>query len=177
MFWDQLLCKAGGYITDARAAFISYVSAFVLEGVRYQLVYDKSVISENRLMEYANEEVAAKATLVGPHRDDVLFMKLTDSVQPHIASSWKLLSSYGSRGEQRLGVLWAKMAELTYIQEKTGDRPILLLDDIFSELDPEHQRLISTLIQSYQCVITSADPEDVQHATGEVEQIEKILLG
>lgn len=176
LFWDQLLCKAGGYITDERAAFISYVSAFVLAGVRYQLVYDKSVISESRLQEYAHEEIAAKATLVGPHRDDVLFMKRIDGEPSGTTDSWKLLAAYGSRGEQRLGVLWAKMAELTYIQEKTGDRPILLLDDIFSELDPEHQRLISTLIQSYQCVITSADPEDVARATSDVERVERIIL-
>ena len=68
------------------------------------------------------------------------------------------LSSYGSRGEQRLAILWLKVAEVSFIQEKTVTRPMLLLDDIFSELDEEHKDLVFDVIGKQQTIITSADP-------------------
>ena len=146
LFWDQLLIKAGGYITDKRAAYINYVNSYQLSAISYQIQYDKSVISEARLEQYKDEEVAAKATLVGPHRDDFTIFK-----------DKKELSKYGSRGEQRLAVLWLKLAELSYIEKEAEDRPILLLDDIFSELDEEHRELVVDLIGKQQTILTSAD--------------------
>ena len=99
LFWDQLLIKSGGYITDARTDYIDYINNYQLAMSNYQLTYDKSVISQSRLEEYKNEEVAAKATLVGPHRDDISFLKNDLD-----------LSKYGSRGEERLAILWLKLA-------------------------------------------------------------------
>jgi DNA replication and repair protein RecF len=64
-FWDRLLIKNGNLITSARGEYL-----FNLNSNQYQFAYDKSVISESRLEQYANEEVAAATTLVGPHRDD-----------------------------------------------------------------------------------------------------------
>ena len=58
-----------------------------------------------------------------------------------------------------MAVLWLKLAELSFIQEKSGERPVLLLDDIFSELDPEHRDLIFGLIASQQTIMTTADSE------------------
>jgi len=148
LFWDQLLIKAGGYITDKRAQYIDFVNNFQFSIRNFQLMYDKSVISENRLEQYAMEEIAAKATLVGPHRDDFIFYKQD-----------KELSKFGSRGEQRLAVLWLKLAELSYIQNEVGERPILLLDDIFSELDSVHRSLVFDLIGKQQTIITSAESD------------------
>ncbi len=147
LFWNQLLIKAGGYLTDKRAEYIHFVNECQMPNAEYQIEYDKSVISESRLEQYKDEEVAAKATLVGPHRDDMQFMMGDIS-----------LSSYGSRGEQRLAILWLKVAEVSFIQEKTGTRPMLLLDDIFSELDEEHKDLVFDVIGKQQTIITSADP-------------------
>jgi DNA replication and repair protein RecF len=76
--------------------------------------------------------------------------------------------AYGSRGEQRLAVLWMKLAELSFIHEKTHDRPILLLDDIFSELDSAHRALVLSLIKNQQTVITSAE-EDILEIVGKSE--------
>jgi len=159
LFWDQLLIAAGGYLTDARAAYIDYVNSYQLPADGYQLEYDKSVISESRLEQYADEEVAAKATLVGPHRDDIVFYKEN-----------KNLSTYGSRGEQRLAVLWLKLSELSFIEKKTGERPILLLDDIFSELDETHRGLVMDLIGKQQTVLTSAD-RDIMAVVGKEAQV------
>lgn len=151
LFWDQLLIKSGAYITDTRAQYIDFINSYTLPAVSYKLNYDKSVISEARLEQYKDQEVLAAATLVGPHRDDMKFF-ITD----------RSLSSYGSRGEQRLAILWLKLAEVSFIQEKTGDRPILLLDDIFSELDQEHKMLVMEVIDKQQTIITSADPAILQ---------------
>jgi DNA replication and repair protein RecF len=106
------------------------------------------VVSELRLAQYKDEEVAAKATLVGPHRDDFIVTKNDLDI-----------SKYGSRGEQRLAIVWLKLAELAFIERETGERPLLILDDIFSELDKEHKILIFDLLGKQQTIVTSAEEE------------------
>lgn len=153
IFWNQLLIKAGGYLTDKRAAFIEFVNNDKLRIANYELLYDKSVISESRLEQYKEEEIAAKVTLVGPHRDDFIMKKgLSDGTFVH-------LGSFGSRGEQRLGVLWLKLAELAFMKEAINDQPVLLLDDIFSELDEPHRLLVLGIIGKQQTILTSAEEE------------------
>ena len=161
-FWNQLLIRNGGYLTDKRAEYIEYVNNFQFSISNFQVTYDKSVISEARLEQYKDEEVAAKATLVGPHRDDFIISKFPISNSQFSQKDQQLieLSKYGSRGEQRLAILWLKLAELSYIEQQAGDRPMLLLDDIFSELDKEHRRLVLDVIAKQQTIITSAE-EDV----------------
>ena len=70
------------------------------------------------------EDIARGSTSIGPHRDDVAFYV-----------NEKSLRTYGSQGQQRTGVLSVKLAELEYIKSETGEYPILLLDDVMSELD------------------------------------------
>lgn len=146
LFWNQLLVKAGGYLTQKRSELIDFYNRHSWEK-GYAISYGKSVISDARLKQYADEEVAAKATLVGPHRDDFL-----------VSMGGNNLSKYGSRGEQRLAVLWMKRAELAFITERVGERPILLLDDMFSELDSRHRQLVVELIGRQQTILTSSDP-------------------
>jgi DNA replication and repair protein RecF len=126
----------------------------------FNLVYDKSAISESRLEQYANEEVAAASTLVGPHRDDMQFSIFNSQFTNKIKRD---LARYGSRGEQRMGVLWLKLAELSFIESESGEKPILLLDDIFSELDHEHRGLVNKASDGQQTIITTADPHFVEH--------------
>lgn len=145
LFWDQLLIKSGGYLTDARGAFIAFINNHNSD---FHIEYDKSVISETRLNEYKDEEIAAKATLVGPHRDDFLITKNDFD-----------LSKYGSRGEQRLAILRLKLAELSFVEEKSGERPLLILDDIFSELDARHRELVLDLLGKQQTIVSSAEEE------------------
>jgi DNA replication and repair protein RecF len=147
LFWNQLLIKTGDYITSKRQEFIDFANSQPsLNDQKFKLEYDRSVISEGRLEQYKDEEVSAATTLVGPHRDDFIFFEKERN-----------LSSYGSRGEQRMGVLWLKIAELEFIEAKMGERPTLLLDDIFSELDHEHREVVMKLSKKQQTVITTAD--------------------
>lgn len=133
-FWDKLLIKDGEYITGKRAEYLSEENIF----------YDKSVISETRLKQYEVEEVAAAATLVGPHRDDFV-----------VSLNGRDVSKYGSRGEQRMAVLGLKQKEIEYL----GGSPLLLLDDIFSELDHKHREEVIDIVDSYggQVIITTTD--------------------
>jgi DNA replication and repair protein RecF len=161
-FWNQLLIKNGDYISRMREEFIEFINnQHGLNSQNFQLEYDRSVISEGRLEQYKEEEVAAATTLVGPHRDDFIFKEEN-----------RELSAYGSRGEQRMGILWLKMAELAFIEEKSGEKPTLLLDDIFSELDHEHRDVVVGLTKNQQTIITTADP----HFIGNLKKVEKIEL-
>ncbi len=147
LFWNQLLIKNGDYLSTKRGEFIEFVNrGRSLQTANYRLEYDMSVISDGRLEQYKEEEIAAATTLVGPHRDDFIFF-----------DGKRNLASYGSRGEQRMGVLWIKIAELNYVEEKTSERPTLLLDDIFSELDHEHRKIVMKLAGRQQTIITTAD--------------------
>lgn len=147
-FWDKLLIKNGEYITQKREEIVDFIN---MRDGGYEVEYDKSIISEGRLEQYKNEEITAATTLVGPHRDDLIFYK-----------EKKDLAKYGSRGEQRMGVLWLKTSELAFIEDKTHEKPTLLLDDIFSELDHEHRKLVGEISKNQQTIITTADPHYIE---------------
>ena len=170
LFWNKLLIKNGDYISKKREEFINYANLTKpLDRQIFSLEYDRSAISEARLEQYANEEVAAASTLVGPHRDDMIF-KIKNQ-KSKTKNRERELAPYGSRGEQRMGVLWLKLAELSFIESVTrstssgqaGEKPVLLLDDIFSELDHEHRDLVNKASQNQQTIITTADPHFVEH--------------
>lgn len=168
LFWNRLIIKNGNYISQKREEFISFANnrASLNEQV-FSLEYDKSAISEARLAQYANEEVAAATTLVGPHRDDFVFR-----LKKQKGKRARNLAKYGSRGEQRMSVLWLKLAELVYVEDETKEKPTLLLDDIFSELDHEHRKVVMRAGQDQQTVITTADPHFVEN----LKKVEKIKL-
>jgi DNA replication and repair protein RecF len=151
-FWDQLLIKEGTVLQRGREALVDYVNATARIEVRRKLVYDRSLITENRLAQYAEAEVAVGYTLVGPHRDDFKLQATSDKRQAS-----RDLATYGSRGEQRMGVLWLKLAELAFVEERLGERPVLLLDDVFSELDDQHDGLVIDLLGRQQTLITTTE--------------------
>ncbi len=153
-FWDKLLIKNGEYITLKRGEYLQALQAYQATQV-LQAIYDKSIISETRLAQYEMEEVAAATTLVGPHRDDFI-IKIQDSR----SKVQKDVSKFGSRGEQRMAVLGLKMAEIKKLSdEDTKEQPLLLLDDIFSELDHKHREEVMKLVENYegQVIMTTAD--------------------
>jgi DNA replication and repair protein RecF len=157
LFWDQLLIKNGDYLSQKRAKFLEFInSSPEINGQKFRLEYDKSAISDGRLEQYKEEEVAAATTLVGPHRDDFVFWTNGNGSERNLAT-------YGSRGEQRMSVLWLKLAELAYIEKLVGEKPTLLLDDIFSELDHKHREIVIAVCQNQQTVITTADPHFVEN--------------
>jgi len=158
LFWDQLLIRHGEYISRKREEFINFINSqnWKIDEKIMHVVYDHSHISEARLAKYAQEEVLAATTLVGPHRDDFLIEVQMSKLKSQNVEG-RNLHSYGSRGEQRLAVLWLKVSQLTFIQSQTGQRPALLLDDIFSELDHEHRALVMEVVPKQQTIITTTD--------------------
>lgn len=166
VFWDKLLIRNGDYISNTREGFIDFVNGKKsFSDHNFEIFYDRSAISEARLDQYKKEEVAAATTLVGPHRDD-FSLKVEDN------SAKRDLDKYGSRGEQRMGVLWLKLSEIDYIKEKKGEKPTLLLDDIFSELDHEHRDAVSVVIKDYQTILTTADPHFIEKYEGLIVKVE-----
>ncbi|MBI5151897.1 MAG: DNA replication/repair protein RecF [Candidatus Pacebacteria bacterium] len=158
-FWDQLLIKHGNILTNMRRDFIDFLNTTQDFAMKFSVTYDPSTISEKRLHQYAVEEVAAGYTLVGPHKDDIS-IALTNGDE-------KNLATYGSRGEQRMGVLWLKYYEMMYIEHARGERPILLLDDIFSELDEKHKEMVTELTQHQQTIFTTTEQELPRHTKHE----------
>ena len=164
LFWNKLLIKNGEVIFEKRRKYIEFVNERLKsKESALQLYYDKSVMSEKRLEEYADKEVWAGKTLVGPHRDDFMFIFQREGRLE------KDLAIYGSRGEQRMAVFQVKLSELEFMAKREGselelskfrnleDRPILLLDDVFSELDREHRREVFKLLDKQQTIISTAD--------------------
>ena len=148
-YWDQSIIKNGNILTDFRRSYLDYLSQIQTAFGQYKLEYDASTISASRLEQYASAEVAVGYTLVGPHKDDFV-----------IKSEGRDLMKYGSRGEQRLAVLFLKLGNMQYIERKLGVKPVLLLDDIFSELDEEHRQQVVAMTKGRQTIITSAE-EDI----------------
>ena len=151
MFWDQLLIKEGEVLTRAREGLIESINKIPSVSGKLRLNYERSVISPERLHTYATQELQAGYTLVGPHKDD--FVLFDDTNEAH----GRDLMVYGSRGEQRMAVLWLKEAQLEYIATQLTCRPLLLLDDISSELDREHDMQVVDLCRRQQTVLTTTD--------------------
>jgi DNA replication and repair protein RecF len=104
-----------------------------------------------KLAELRRREIAQGVNVLGPHRDDIAF--LAGDVD---------LAVYGSRGQQRTVALAVKLAELEYIETETGEQPILLLDDVLSELDAQRRRDLLDAVQGLdQVLLTVADAASV----------------
>jgi len=103
-------------------------------------------------LQYKDAEIGSGITLVGPHRDDFIINLIEGKAKHDI-------KFFGSRGQQRLAILQLKILELNYIEQKTQNKPTLLLDDIFSELDGEHINLVLEIIGTQQTIITTTHEE------------------
>ncbi len=154
-FWDSLLIKHGLVLIEEREELVKYINSLWERSELFnqlKMVYDKSLISETRLAQYKDEELAAGYTLVGPHKDD---FRVTSGEERDLAI-------YGSRGEQRMTVLALKLGEIYFVEERGGEKPLLLLDDIFSELDQVHRREVLRVMTGRQVVVTTAMKEDLE---------------
>jgi DNA replication and repair protein RecF len=93
------------------------------------------------------EEISRGMTLIGPHRDDVIFR-----------AAGLDLRTYGSRGQNRTAMLALKLAEIEWLEQRTGEHPVLLLDEVLAELDvPRRERLLASVAAAPQTLLTSAD--------------------
>jgi DNA replication and repair protein RecF len=136
----------------------TYVTQIGLKGKKLNLKY-KSKLKEINIADFENEfrkklkenlsdEIRRGRTLIGPHRDDF-----------EVILEDKNAAFFASRGETRGIVLALKLAELSFSKEVFKIKPILLLDDIFSELDFEHRRNIVKIARDQQTIITTTELE------------------
>ena len=151
-YWNKLLIENGSYLIMKRKEYITYLNSNkIIDSKEFEIEYLENKISQKLFSDSLKKELLVKRTLIGPHRDEYnIFLINGDKKNIHF---------YGSRSEQRLGLFWLKINELKYLEDFFRKKPILLLDDIFSELDHKNQKLIFNLIGNYQTVITSTEKE------------------
>jgi DNA replication and repair protein RecF len=167
-YWDEVVCAEGGRIVEWRLQLLADLSGPLasahteiapgedLLGLRYisnaSPADDESPYQalERRLRETSEKELWNGATLVGPHRDDISF-----------ELGAREMAGVASRGQQRSAILAFKLAELDLLQARDGRQPLLLLDDVFSELDPQRRahlvRRIGELPQAFVSTTTLDD--------------------
>lgn len=155
-YWDQSLLKNNEIIHSQRHSFVRHVNSFYHrhdnpEIQTLSLNFQASVLTQEKLDSNYNYDLIRGYTQSGCHRDDFSF---DNSI---FSNSDQNLASWGSRGQQRLAVLSLRLAQIDYLQNIYQEKPLLLLDDIFSELDPEHQQLVSGLSSDYQAFFTSSE--------------------
>lgn len=157
-FWDGKLVEFGRPLMAKRQATLDWFATrfpLFLEMIAGQssavkIKYQPSLPSDRDWREYLagdqEGDIWQKATRKGPHRDNF-----------SVLVAGRDLGQCGSRGEIRSALLAMKMCELQFMEEKGGQKPLLLLDDVFSELDTIRQKALLNMISPYQTLITSTD--------------------
>lgn len=152
--WDGQLAQYGSKIIERRTNFIEKINE-IIKPIHKQLtgglediniVYNKNCEAEDllrRLEENRDRDIKYKSTSIGPHKDDLLFF-----------NNDKNIRIYGSQGQQRTIALSLKLAELELVKNLINDTPVLLLDDVLSELDSERQNHLLNSIDDIQTIIT-----------------------
>jgi DNA replication and repair protein RecF len=155
-YWDQSLIKNSEIIHTFRQNFVKSLNTFFQthsfsEIQTLSLNYHPSIITQEKLEKNYNLDLNFGYTQAGIHRDDFSFDNSVFSAPD------KNLAFWGSRGQQRLAVLALRLGQINYLEETYSQKPILLLDDIFSELDFEHRQLVVDICRKYQTIFTSAE--------------------
>lgn len=174
VFWDEKLVTLGAFIIKKRQKTVAKINEEItmiyqeISGTEENLAlkYRSTVEVANfaeTLVAQREREIENTATLFGPHRDDLVF--LLDG---------RDLTTFGSRGEYRSAVLALKMAELSYIEEAIGERPLLLLDDIFSELDKNRRMHLAKIVAGQQTIITTTDLDHIEERLRKNSKIEEL---
>lgn len=166
-YWDRIIIESGQEVTKSREALIDFINNQKKGIFNFSINYDKSVISKERLLQYKDAEMGSRVTLVGPHRDDFMFFFKKEKED-------RDLKSFGSRGQQRLAILELRLIQLLYMEKTMGERPLLLLDDIFSELDSAHINLVLTVAPLQQTIITTTHEEFIEK--GRLKDVEMLKL-
>lgn len=146
-FWDSYLEEQASYVTQKRSEYVDLLNQNQkIDGAQFTMLYLKSEITQTRLSEYFDKEIKIRRTLIGPQKDDFLI-----SMNDHD------VHKYGSRSAQRFAIFWLKINELKHYEALYGRKPLLLLDDIFSELDHKNRKLVTSLIGKYQTIATTTE--------------------
>lgn len=148
-FWDQYLEEQAVYITNERQSYVDFLNSHpTLDHKNFNIQYLKSELTKKRLEENLDKELRFRRTLIGPQKDDF-----------HIFLAGRDLHFFGSRSEQRLAIFWLKVNEINYFEKNFQKKPIILLDDVFSELDDDNRKLVLNLIKKYQTILTTTDQQ------------------
>lgn len=166
IYWNGEQIRLGMFLQNKRNEFFSAINSYEKKFGDFEYQYLPNKISESRLEEYRDREIQAVVSLIGPHRDDFKFFL-----------GEKDLAKYGSRGEQRTSVLDLKIMEINFFEQILGDRPVLLLDDIFSELDENHRQHVIDLSHLQQTIIATVEYDDYLKNILENEQILQVEKG
>lgn len=175
--WDMQLVSFGSKIIERRRMFVEQLNE-IIYGIHKKLsgdleelviVYEPNVEIEDfeRKMKYSQDrDIKAKMTSVGPHRDDFSFMVKGVDIR-----------KFGSQGQQRTAALSLKLAEIELVKKITKDTPILLLDDVLSELDSNRQNYLLNSIGDIQTIITCTGLEDFVNNRFEINRIFQVENG
>lgn len=158
-FWDKEFCRESQIILDKRGESIKFLNDSIPQIYKEISDNNKDKFSLNYINNFEGDlmenmergrarDIAYGGTIYGPHRDDLVFLLNNQN-----------MANFASRGELKSAILAIKMVELLYLEknrnaERDSEKPILLLDDIFSEFDPKRRDHLAKLILQYQSVIT-----------------------
>ncbi|WP_371375752.1 DNA replication/repair protein RecF [Sporomusa aerivorans] len=182
--WDNQLSAAAAIITQKRTEAVKKLSmlanlhnrkitgnresltvSYAIHGLEQDKFGDLHNWYQDQLNRQRRQDILSGSTGIGPHRDDLNFFV-----------NGKNLRNFGSQGQQRTGVLALKLAELEFIKSETGEYPILLLDDVMSELDSARRsELLLFIRERIQTFITAADEQYFSQA--KVGKFYRILNG
>ena len=175
--WDAQLVNYGSQLIRARRDFLMRLNPVIgpihsgLTGGKEEIsvIYDSNTDEQefgSSLTRARESDLRQKITSVGPHRDDIgFFVKRTDAEDQSAAVPRDLrgmdLRRFGSQGQQRTAALSLKLSEIGLMEQATGESPVLLLDDVLSELDTDRQKQLLKTISRIQTVITSTGMENL----------------
>jgi DNA replication and repair protein RecF len=164
--WDIKLVEQADQLTRARQQLVEYINQSVAPMYRkiaavdvelqfkLSVAYQPSQYASGLLKQLESglvQDFRFGTTTHGPHRDEV-----------HINFNGRPIASLASRGEQRTSLLVAKMLELKYLSQHTSAQPLLLFDDVYSELDDSRAHSLSELISGYQCLVTTTSLSGIE---------------
>lgn len=175
--WDEQLINFGEYLIEKRDLFIKEISdiaskihSIITENketleIQYLPSTDKESF-RNELLSSREKDIILKMTNVGPHRDDMIFMVNGQDAR-----------KYGSQGQQRTAALTLKLAEIELVKKKTGKNPVLLLDDVLSELDRNRQNKLLENISGVQTVVTCTGLEEFIKNRIKYDKVYRVTAG
>lgn len=175
--WDSQLLSFGSKIIERRKTFIDQLNDIIAD-IHYKLsgskehlriLYEPNVEIEeyeHKLRSRQDVDIRMKQTTVGPHRDDFSF--ISDDID---------LRKYGSQGQQRTAALSLKLSEIEIVKKITGDTPVLLLDDVLSELDSNRQNYLLNSINDIQTIITCTGLDEFVNNRFTINKVYEIVNG
>lgn len=175
--WDMQLIQYGKEIIQYRSEFISQLNEIIhdihwkLSGEQENLkiLYDPDSAAEEleqKILSGRELDKKQKTTLHGPHRDDIGFYVGDIDIR-----------KFGSQGQQRTAALSLKLSEIELVKKLVRDYPILLLDDVLSELDSVRQQALLSAITHIQTLITCTGLEDFVNNRFPIDRIFKVVEG